>query len=96
MRFGSNGFYDISDISIKKEEVTLISSKLGQRDGYLLDHNTTWVVAYSNEKQYKGNIILVGSTASRNDSKTLSQGGGFWWACFSQEYTKINWDDPRR
>ncbi|AUP78600.1 hypothetical protein [Flavivirga eckloniae] len=87
--FGSNGFYNISDISIKKEEVTLISSKSGRRDGYLLDHNTTWVVAYSNEKQYKGNIILVGSTPHRNNSKTLSQGGDSGGLVFHKNSQKL-------
>ena len=89
MRFGATGYYDISDHSIKKEVVTLISNESGKRDGYLLDHNTTWPIDYSDGKQYKSNIILIGSDPIRNDSKTLSKKGDSGGLVFHKESGKL-------
>ena len=67
MKFGDTGYYNATDDSVKKEEVTLISNKNEKRDGYLLDHKTVWPVNYGQEQQYKSNIIIVGSSKDRKN-----------------------------
>lgn len=89
VRFGDNGYYEVSDHSIKKEAVTLISKESGKRAGFILDHNTGWFVNYANENQLKSKIILVGSTTNRSKSKTLSKSGDSGGAVYQTESGKL-------
>ena len=86
--FADTGLYDISDSSIK-QEVTLNSCISRQRKGFILDFNTTWPVQYTAEIQNKTNIILVGSSPDRDNSKTLSEAGDSGGVVYHSETGKL-------
>jgi hypothetical protein len=72
----SNQFYKINDYDIKSTEpnVTLIS-KNKIKDAYILDYGIRKDVRYNNGMFNKNNVILIGTTNNRNNSKPVSDFG---------------------
>ena len=73
----SSGFYNcsVNDLSTEFPNVTILSKNNNSRDAYILDINVPMRVYYGYEERYVINIILIGSTRTKDDSKTISVGG---------------------
>jgi len=72
----ANGFYTVTDKDVRtlQPNVTILSKNYS-KDGFVLDYNVAFEINYHGFNNYVSNIILVGSTNARNDSKSLTVGG---------------------
>jgi len=72
-----NSFYECTpkDLYAEKENVTVFSRNNNSRNGYILDFNVTLPMYYDLDYKYVANLILIGSSPNKQDSKTLSKGG---------------------
>jgi hypothetical protein len=71
-----NGHYPVADADIGKTKVKVVSNISGQRDAYIIDHNTSWDVPYNKKAQHEmKNVILIGDNKDRTKCKSVSQKG---------------------
>jgi hypothetical protein len=72
----SSGYYIIGDEDVRTgvQNVTIKTSKK-EVGAYLIDYNVSLDITYKDKVESMDNIILIGSSNNRNESKTLSEGG---------------------
>ncbi|MBK9638632.1 MAG: trypsin-like serine protease [Bacteroidetes bacterium] len=72
-----NSFYECThkDLYSKEENVTVLSRNNNLRNGFILDFNVTLPMWYDTNYKYVANLILIGSSPYKNNSKTLSVNG---------------------
>jgi hypothetical protein len=73
----NKGFYkvSISDLNSQEQNVTILSRNNKSRDAYLLDFNVTMRLYYHSAQKIMRNIILIGSSNNKNESRTVSESG---------------------
>jgi hypothetical protein len=76
-RLFENHYYTIrdSDVKAKEPNVTIVSKVSKTRNAFVLDFGIGLYVRYYNGLFYKKNIILIGTTNQRDDSKPVSVKG---------------------
>lgn len=75
--FAAKGYYEVGSSDVGHTCVRLVSnsSEPRVRDAFILDYNTSWDIEYADGWDVRNNVVVVGSTADRKTSQTVSRGG---------------------